>query len=102
MKHTVRGSAACGLQKSCDRSGTSASDTSTVNVINGSPLNVVDAGVVGATISGSGGNFASAPHPNHVTDAYATIGVGYGNIASGNYGVVAGGSAAPRATTQQR
>jgi len=70
---------------------TDADSTSTVNVIIGSPLNTVDAGVVGATIAGGGGYIFGAPSPNQVTQSYATIGGGVSNLASGNTATIAGG-----------
>ncbi|MGE4070293.1 MAG: tail fiber domain-containing protein [Lysobacterales bacterium] len=64
----------------------------TANVIAGSSANSVTAGVRGATIAGGGlpsGN--SDPDfddeaPNRVTDAYGTVGGGYGNRAGDNAG----------------
>jgi hypothetical protein len=67
-----------------------ASDAQTVNVINGSSLNVIDAGVVGATIAGGGGTFKGSPFPNHVTGDRGAVGGGYGNTA-GALGFVGGG-----------
>jgi hypothetical protein len=62
-----------------------------VNVVNGSPLNSIDAGVVGATIAGGGGSITTSSDPNHITFSFATIGGGAGNTASGNGATVAGG-----------
>jgi hypothetical protein len=70
---------------------TDANDTSTVNVTNGSPLNSIDPGAVGATIAGGGASYFGTPSPNHVTQSYATIGGGIGNAASGYESTVAGG-----------
>ena len=64
------------------------------NVIGGSPANNVTAGVRGATIAGGGvpagntdPNF-SLEAPNRVTDAYGTVGGGYGNVAGNDTGGV--------------
>jgi hypothetical protein len=79
----------------------------TANVIGGSSANSVAAGVRGATIAGGGvPSGDSDPDfdddaPNRVTDAYGTVGGGYGNRAGDNagsatfagYATVAGGSA---------
>ncbi len=65
--------------------------TNVVNVVNGSPLNSIDAGVVGATISGGGTSITASPAPNHITKSFATIGGGVNNTASGNGSTVAGG-----------
>jgi hypothetical protein len=84
---------------------TDSMDTNTVNVINGSPLNLIDSGIVAATIAGGGRNYLGTAEPNHVTQNYATIGGGidntagfastvaggYFNTASGNVSTVAGG-----------
>ena len=62
------------------------------NVIGGSPVNFVSAGVVGATISGGGAtNHFGVPQPNRVAADYGTIGGGLGNNASGPYATVGGG-----------
>ena len=64
----------------------------TANVIAGSSANAVTAGVRGATISGGGvPTGLSDPSftdeaPNRVTDAYGTVGGGYGNVAGGDAG----------------
>ncbi|MFO1313638.1 MAG: tail fiber domain-containing protein [Burkholderiales bacterium] len=64
------------------------------NVIGGSPANSVTAGVRGATIGG-GGIVAALGDPdfglglpNRVTDAYGTVGGGWGNIAGDDAGTV--------------
>jgi hypothetical protein len=57
------------------------------NLIGGYSGNSVGIGVVGATISGGG----SSSLLNQVTGDYATIGGGWGNIASGPYVAIAGG-----------
>jgi len=52
------------------------------NLIGGHADNVVDAGVVGATIGGGGVAFeAEPPQPNQITDDFGTIGGGFGNTA---------------------
>jgi hypothetical protein len=79
----------------------------TANVIAGSSVNSVTTGVRGATIAGGGvpGGDSDPDFddeaPNRVTDAYGTVGGGYGNRAGDNAGsttfagfaTVAGGSA---------
>ena len=66
----------------------------TANVIAGSHTNTVTAGVRGATIAGGGAPIGdSEPYfgeeaPNVVTDAYGTVGGGYGNRAGDDAGVV--------------
>lgn len=69
------------------------------NVVGGSDLNEVADGVVGATISGGGGNgadlgFSELSRPNQVSTDFGTVGGGWGNTASGPFGfsTVAGGS----------
>jgi len=61
------------------------------NVIGGSPANNVTAGVRGATIAGGGVPTGADPNffneaPNRVTDAYGTVGGGYGNRAGDDDG----------------
>jgi len=62
------------------------------NVIGGSPANNVTAGVRGATIAGGGVPAGDTDPdltdeaPNRVTDAYGTVGGGYGNRAGDNTG----------------
>ena len=58
------------------------------NLIGGSEVNVVGAGVVGATIAGGGDPSLAAPHPNVITDSYGTIGGGLGNQAGNAAGTV--------------
>jgi trimeric autotransporter adhesin len=65
--------------------------TATVNVLGGSPLNTISAGVVAATIAGGGGTEEGAPLPNSVQADYGTVGGGAGNTASGSFSTVAGG-----------
>ena len=64
-------------------------NTNAVNVINGSPLNTVGAGVIAATIAG-GGTTNGSDLPNQVTGPYGTVGGGIKNIA-GHDDVVGGG-----------
>jgi hypothetical protein len=54
---------------------------SSPNIIGGSRVNEVDAGVVGATIGGGGDPEVVEPRPNIVTDSYGTVGGGRGNQA---------------------
>jgi hypothetical protein len=84
-----------------------ANCTNAPNVIGGSSVNTVSAGVVGATIGGGGGNsiigqslanqvnadFATVSGGQNGTASgdFATVGGGYGNTASGAYATVAGG-----------
>ena len=56
------------------------------NTINGSRVNIVAAGITGATVAGGG----RPGEPNQVTGTYGTVGGGYGNVAGQN-SVVAGG-----------
>jgi hypothetical protein len=61
------------------------------NVIGGSPANNVTAGVYGATIGGGGEVPGNPPIPyyetlNRVTDAYGTVGGGFGNRAGDDVG----------------
>ncbi|MBC7528464.1 MAG: tail fiber domain-containing protein [Chthonomonadaceae bacterium] len=63
-----------------------------MNVLGGSEINLIGAGVVGATIAGGGlDNFTGTDQPNHVTANFGTIGGGYSNIASGGYAATVGG-----------
>jgi hypothetical protein len=62
-----------------------------VNVLMGSPANVIDAGIVGGTIAGGGLiSPTGAMVPNHVTGQFGTIGGGYDNDA-GFTATVSGG-----------
>lgn len=76
------------------------------NVIVGAPNNLVEPGVVGATISGGGAtNFHQAPAPNVVRGNYSTIGGGFDNrvgslsvlatIGGGAYNEIEAGMSAP-------
>jgi hypothetical protein len=69
---------------------TVASETS-VNVVAGHNLNVVAAGVRGATIAGGGRDEPGLTRPNRVLADFGTIGGGYNNIASGVGATVTGG-----------
>ena len=63
-----------------------------VNVIAGSLINKVDAGVVGATIAGGGtSNFNGVALTNWVRANYGTVGGGAGNLASNVLSTVVGG-----------
>ncbi|MFO1311193.1 MAG: tail fiber domain-containing protein [Burkholderiales bacterium] len=65
---------------------------SAANIIGGSPLNSVGAGIVGATVAGGGGNeLPSNPLPNNVTGDFGTVGGGLQNTASGFASTVGGG-----------
>ena len=63
---------------------TDATNTNTVNVINGSPLNTVSAGVVGGTIAGGAGTQGGTTNlPNQVMASYGTVSGGLNNLAAG-------------------
>jgi len=63
------------------------------NVIGGSPVNFVAAGVVGATISGGGAaNFVGFGYTNKVTGNFGTVVGGVGNNASGDSSTAMGNS----------
>jgi hypothetical protein len=72
------------------------SDEDTVNVIGGSALNLVGAGVVGATIAGGGkgftGPFGGGAHPNQVEGDYSTVSGGIGHTIGANGATIGGGS----------
>jgi hypothetical protein len=62
------------------------------NVLGGSDINSIGAGIVGATIAGGGADFFSETDvPNQVTGDFGTVGGGYSNIASGLGAVIGGG-----------
>jgi len=62
-----------------------------INILGGSELNIIDSGIVGATISGGGrDNFSGVDFLNRVTADYGTISGGAGNTAS-EYATVGGG-----------
>jgi len=64
------------------------------NVVAGSPVNSVGAGIVGATISGGGAtNYSGFSYPNTVLSDYGTVGGGLGNrIAPSSFaGAIGGG-----------
>ena len=64
-----------------------------INVLGGSELNSISAGVVGATIAGGGyDSFTLSDAPNRVTADFGTVGGGIGNIASGDSATVSGGT----------
>jgi hypothetical protein len=67
--------------------------TNAPNIIGGSPVNYVAAGVVGVTIAGGGGidDNTDIPEPNTVTANFGTIGGGVGNAVSGVIATIAGG-----------
>jgi hypothetical protein len=63
-----------------------------INVLGGSDINSIAAGVVGATIGGGGLDFfTQTDAPNQVTQDFGTVGGGSGNTASGSSATVAGG-----------
>ncbi len=62
------------------------------NVIGGSPVNYVAAGVFGATIGGGGAtNIWGYAFTNAVLDDFGTVGGGLGNRVTQEYGTIAGG-----------
>jgi len=61
------------------------------NVIGGGAINVLGAGVIGATIGGGGGFSGGNDHPNSVLGNYGTVGGGVGNSASSQFSTVGGG-----------
>ncbi len=64
-----------------------------INVLGGSDINTIGAGVVGATIAGGGlDSFTGTDFPNTVTGSYGTIGGGFGNTAIGVGSTVGGGT----------
>jgi len=65
--------------------------TNVVNVVNGSPLNTVGAGVKGATVAGGGVTINGSAQPNQVNQLFGTVSGGAGNSANGNAAVVSGG-----------
>lgn len=70
------------------------------NVLGGSEINSISAGVVGATIAGGGQDyFTLADHPNRVLADFGTIGGGHGNTANGE-GVTIGGGYRNTASNQ--
>jgi len=64
----------------------------TINVLGGSEINSIGAGVVGATIAGGGVDYSTGTDsPNIVNSSFGTIGGGFGNT-SGPYATVGGGT----------
>ena len=67
------------------------------NVIGGAPNNLVDPGIVGATIGGGGvlnfatNQFEPGPGPNHVSAIFGTIGGGRRNTAGADHASIGGG-----------
>jgi len=91
-----------------ENTATAGSEFRSMNILGGSELNSIGAGVVGATIAGGGkGGFNGTNAINDLrgdfgvigggsgnfidTFAYAVIAGGAGNIAQGNYSVISGG-----------
>ena len=71
-----------------------ASGNSAVNVINGSPLNVIDGGAIGATVAGGGFRHGDGTaFGNHVSNYFGTIGGGDDNAVTAYGGTIAGGEA---------
>src|SRR5204862_1845455 len=63
------------------------------NLIGGSPLNFVSAGIDGATIGGGGAANSplGGPETNRVTGSFGTVSGGLGNTAGNQYATVGGG-----------
>ena len=73
---------------------TDAVGNTSVNVIGGFVGNVVDAGIVAATVGGGGfKRYDNASFANHVAKTYGTIAGGISNSVIGEGGTVAGGTA---------
>ncbi len=63
-----------------------------INVLGGSEINTINAGVIGATIAGGGLDYLTGTDfPNTVTRDFGTIGGGLGNTASRERATVGGG-----------
>lgn len=66
-------------------------DYRSINVLGGSQINEISAGVVGGTIAGGGQDrFNATDRPNRVLNDFGTVGGGIENT-SGSYATVAGG-----------
>ncbi|PWU19962.1 MAG: hypothetical protein C5B50_05115 [Verrucomicrobia bacterium] len=61
------------------------------NVIGGASVNVVSAGIVGATIGGGGAVNYSGASPNNVSAIFGTIGGGRNNSVAADHGAIGGG-----------
>jgi hypothetical protein len=62
------------------------------NVIGGSSVNLVAAGVVGSTVGGGGGKGTNGvTYPNQVNADFGTVGGGLSNAVSGSYAFIGGG-----------
>ena len=63
-----------------------------INILGGSELNSIDAGVVGATIAGGGyDDFVNSDLPNRVGADFGTISGGYGHTVLGSRSTIGGG-----------
>jgi len=70
------------------------SEFRSANVLGGSDINSIGAGVVGATVAGGGKDFFSGTDgPNRMTGHFGTIGGGLSNTAGGRDGATVGGGA---------
>lgn len=86
-----------------ENTANAGSEYRSVNLLGGSELNVIAAGVVGATIAGGGAdNFTGMDYPNRVMADFGTIGGGYGNTADDRGATISGGwfntASGPQAT----
>jgi hypothetical protein len=71
---------------------TAGQEYRSINVLGGSAINSIAAGVVGATIGGGGlDSFTQTSSPNQVTKDFGTVGGGEGNTASGIAATIGGG-----------
>jgi hypothetical protein len=69
-----------------------ASGNSGINVINGFADNVIDAGVIGATIAGGGFKLSGGTtFFNHISQSFGTIGGGHDNLVTNADGTISGG-----------
>jgi len=72
---------------------TAGQEYRSVNILGGSDLNSIGAGVVGATLAGGGQDFfTGTDRPNRVLADFGTVGGGSDNTASGIYSTVGGGT----------
>lgn len=68
------------------------SGNSGINVINGFADNVIDAGVIGATIAGGGFKLSGGTSfVNHISQSFGTIGGGHDNLVTNADGTISGG-----------
>lgn len=74
-----------------ENTATAGQEYRSMNILGGSELNSIAAGIVGATIAGGGSDyFSGTDYPNSVTANFGTVSGGINNSA-GNYATVGGG-----------